>query len=71
MPAGDVSQAFWHACAGGQRRAAEYLLAKGADLKWEPDDAEGTALDAADSIDTRQSNVVSWLQGLGATSTKT
>ena len=22
----EVSQAFWHACAGGQRRAAEYLL---------------------------------------------
>lgn len=34
--AGDVSQAFWHACAGGQRRAAEYLLARGADLSWVP-----------------------------------
>lgn len=67
----DVSQAFWHACAGGQRRAAEYLLAHGADLKWEPEYAEGTALDAADSIDTRQSNVVSWLRDLGATSAKT
>ena len=28
----EVSQAFWHACAGGQRRAAERLLAAGADL---------------------------------------
>jgi len=69
--AGEVSQAFWHACAGGQRRAAEYLLARGADLNWEPEYAEGTPLDAADSIDTRQSNVVSWLRELGATSTKT
>ncbi len=68
---GELSQAFWHACAGGQRRAAEYLLARGADLDWEPDYAEGTALDAADSLDTRQSNVVSWLKELGATSTKT
>jgi uncharacterized protein len=68
---GELSQAFWHACAGGQRRAAEYLLARGADLNWEPDYAEGTALDAADSLDTRQSNVVSWLKELGATSTKT
>jgi hypothetical protein len=24
-----VSQGFWHACAGGQRRAAERLLAAG------------------------------------------
>jgi uncharacterized protein len=67
----ELSQAFWHACAGGQRRAAEHLLACGADLNWEPDYAEGTALDAADSLDTRQSNVVSWLRELGATSTKT
>jgi uncharacterized protein len=64
---GEVSQAFWHACAGGQRRAAEYLLARGADLSWEPDYAEGTPLDAASSLGTRQSNVVSWLQELGAT----
>src|SRR6202035_853785 len=27
---GELSQAFWHACAGGQRRAAEVLLARGA-----------------------------------------
>jgi uncharacterized protein len=69
--AGELSQAFWHACAGGQRRAAEYLLARGADLNWVPDYAEGTPLDAADSIDTRQSNVVSWLKELGASSTRT
>jgi uncharacterized protein len=65
---GEVSQAFWHACVGGQRRAAEYLLARGADLNWEPDYAKGTALDAADSVDTRQSNVISWLRELGANS---
>jgi hypothetical protein len=35
-PAEDVSQAFWHACTGGQRRAAEYLLSRGADLGWTP-----------------------------------
>jgi ankyrin repeat protein len=69
--AADVSQAFWHACAGGQRRAAEYLLSRGAELNWEPDYAEGTPLDAADSLDTRQSNVVTWLRELGATSTNT
>jgi hypothetical protein len=29
-PAEDVSQAFWLACTGSQRRAAEYLLSRGA-----------------------------------------
>ena len=42
-PAEDVSQAFWHACTAGQRRAAEYLLSRGADLNWEPDSARHTA----------------------------
>jgi ankyrin repeat protein len=66
----EVSQAFWHACSGGQRRAAEYLLARGADLNWVPEYAEGTPLDAADSLGTRQDNVVNWLRELGATSSK-
>lgn len=67
--AGDVSQAFWHACAGGQRRAAEYLLDRGADLGWIPEYAEGTPLDAASSLGTRRENVVTWLRERGATST--
>lgn len=62
----DVSQAFWHACAAGQRRAAEYLLSRGADLNWEPDYAQGTPLDAARGVGTRQENVISWLGELGA-----
>ena len=67
-PAQDVSQAFWHACTGGQRRAAEYLLSRGADLNWEPDYAHGTPLDAASGLGTRQENVISWLRELGARS---
>jgi len=67
-PAGQVSQAFWHACTGGQRRAAEYLLSRGADLNWEPDYAHGTPLDTASGLGTRQENVISWLRGLGARS---
>ncbi len=31
---GDVTQAFWAACHGGQREAAEILLARGADPRW-------------------------------------
>ncbi len=64
----DVSQAFWHACTDGQRRAAEYLLSRGADLNWEPDYARGTPLDAASGLGTRQENVISWLRELGARS---
>ena len=62
----EVSQAFWHACGAGQRRAAEHLLAAGADLNWVPDYAEGTPLDAASGLGTRQENVITWLKDLGA-----
>lgn len=65
----DISQGFWHACAGGQRRAAERLLAAGADLNWEPEYARGTPLDAARGLGTRQENVISWLEEKGARST--
>jgi uncharacterized protein len=64
----EISKAFWHACSGAQRRAAEYLLSFGADLNWVPDYAEGTPLDAASGEGTRRENVVSWLTGLGARS---
>jgi hypothetical protein len=30
----DLNDAFWQACHGGQRRVAEYLHARGADLNW-------------------------------------
>jgi uncharacterized protein len=68
LPAEEVSKAFWHACTGGQRRAAEYLLSRGADLNWEPNYAHGTPLDAASGVSTRQENVISWLRELGARS---
>jgi hypothetical protein len=63
-----ISQGFWHACAGGQRRAAEYLLGRGADLNWVPEFASGTPLDAADGGGTQQQNVKTWLLELGARS---
>jgi ankyrin repeat protein len=61
-----VSQGFWHACNGGQRRAAELLLEAGADLNWTPDYAYGTALDAAQQLGTQQQNVIDWLRERGA-----
>ena len=63
-----ISQAFWHACAAGQRRAAELLLAEGASLDWVPGYASGTPLDAAGSLGTRQENILTWLRELDAPS---
>jgi ankyrin repeat protein len=64
----EISQAFWHACSGAQRRAAELLLERGADFAWVPDDAQGTPLDAAMGDGTRRENVVTWLREQGAPS---
>jgi hypothetical protein len=61
-----ISQGFWHACVAGERRAAERLLGAGADLNWEPDYAQGTALDAAVGLGTQRENVIEWLRSLGA-----
>ena len=65
-----LSQAFWHACAAGQRRTAELLLNRGADLNWVPDYAKGTPLDAAGQRGTRQDNVINWLRDRGARSSE-
>ena len=66
-----ISQGFWHACAAGQRRAAERLLSAGADLNWEPAYAHGTALDAATGLGTQRENVIEWLRSAGARSAQT
>ena len=61
-----ISQGFWHACAAGQRRAAERLLNADADLNWEPAYAHGTALDAATGLGTHRENTIAWLRSVGA-----
>jgi uncharacterized protein len=66
----EINNAFWHACHGGQRRVAEYLVAKGTDVNWTPDYAKDSPLDAAGSPDTRRGTLVAWLRGLGAKSSK-
>jgi ankyrin repeat protein len=66
-----INQAFWHACAGGQRRAAELLLARGANVDWVPEYAKGTPLDIASSTDTGRAALVTWLKERGARSADT
>jgi uncharacterized protein len=62
-----INQAFWHACSGGQRRAAEALLARGADINFVPEYARDTPLVAATSVGTRRQTLAEWLREHGAT----
>jgi uncharacterized protein len=64
----EVNDAFWQACHGGQRRTAEYLLARGADLNWTPDYAAKTPLDFAAALDTGHQALLNLLRERGAKS---
>jgi ankyrin repeat protein len=63
----DISNAFWHACRGGQRDTAAILLGRGADLNWIGYNHR-TPLDAAQESDA--SEVVEWLRTQGARSAR-
>jgi ankyrin repeat protein len=62
----ELTDAFWQACHGGQRRMAELLLTLGADLNGTPSWGGGTPLDAADGLDTGREALVNWLRQHGA-----
>jgi ankyrin repeat protein len=62
-----ITEAFWQACNGGQRRMAELLLARGADINGHPDYTDQTPLEAAGSADTRRGVLADWLRERGAT----
>lgn len=72
-----MTEAFWQACHGGQQRAAEYLLERGADLNWigygesSPLDMARTSNDNVGSptcSDECLAELVDWLQAHGAKS---
>ena len=63
--ADEITNAFWCACAGGQRETAEYLLERGADLNWVGYNGR-TPIDAAQQ--SQAGDLVEWLRGLGAAS---
>jgi ankyrin repeat protein len=63
----EVTNAFWCACHGGQRAAAEYLLDRGADLNWVGYD-KLSPLDAANR--NGAAALVQWLLRRGAKSAK-
>ena len=60
-----ITHAFWGACHGGQRAAAEYLLERGADINWIGWD-DLTPLDAAERSEA--GDLLSWLRENGARS---
>jgi ankyrin repeat protein len=62
----ELTDAFWQACHGGQRRMADYLLTLGADLNGTPSWGDGTPLDVAESVDTGREALVTWLLERGA-----
>ena len=62
----EVDQAFYHACQGGQLRAAQRLLEAGVDMTAVPDYAgNATPLDMALSPDTRREQLATWLREQG------
>jgi ankyrin repeat protein len=61
-----INQAFWHACNGGQRRTAELLLARGADINFVPEYSRDTPLRAATAVETRRDTLATWLREQGA-----
>jgi ankyrin repeat protein len=58
----EITEAFWQACHGGQRRTAERLLAAGADPDASPGYSDQTAAEVAASRDTQRENLVTWLR---------
>jgi ankyrin repeat protein len=64
--AGEINDAFWQACHGAQRRVAEYLLARGADINARPGWSEQSPLEIAQSFDTRRETLITWLRERGA-----
>ncbi|MPY89659.1 MAG: ankyrin repeat domain-containing protein [Luteitalea sp.] len=61
-----TTHACWYACHGGQQRAAQYLLERGADLNWVSTWDRLTPLDAARRSGHDQ--LVEWLRGQGGKS---
>ena len=62
-----ITNAFWHACRGGRRATAEYLLDRGAQLNWVGHDRK-TPYDAARA--SGSADLLAWLRARGAKGSK-
>lgn len=61
-PRDQLTNAFWHACRGGQLEVAEYLHERGADPRWVGHDGK-TPLDVA--RESGELALVRWLEAVG------
>jgi uncharacterized protein len=57
----DITEAFWQACHGAQRRTAERLLASGADPDATPCYSDQSAAQVAAQPGTQRENLITWL----------
>lgn len=62
----DIDEAFWQACHGGQRRMAEYLLSRGANINATPGYSDSAPIRVAAQADTQRETLVGWLREHGA-----
>ncbi|HEY9481940.1 MAG TPA: ankyrin repeat domain-containing protein [Micromonosporaceae bacterium] len=62
----EIDEAFWQACHGGQLRAAQFLLARGANIQARPGYADTPAIEVSAEPDTRRQQLVTWMGELGA-----
>jgi uncharacterized protein len=62
----EVDRAFWGACHGGSRAAAEFLFDRDPDINWLPPWETATPLDAANRCEATE--LVAWLLERGARS---
>ncbi len=58
-PAMEITNAFWHACRGGQQAVAQYLLDRGADINWIGYERK-TPLDVA--LESNNHELIQWLK---------
>jgi ankyrin repeat protein len=63
----EATNAFWHACRGGQLQTAEYLFGRGAELNWIGYDKK-TPLQVAH--ESAAEDLITWLRSQGARLTK-
>jgi ankyrin repeat protein len=57
----DLTEAFWQACHGGQRRTAERLLAGGADPNATPGYSGQAPAEVAAELGPQRENLITWL----------
>jgi hypothetical protein len=62
----EIDHAFYQGCRGGHVRIVQALVARGADLEYQPDYSGQTGINAISDTDTRHQALSEWLRAQGA-----